>query len=108
MSFWQPVADAWTIFEDHPGHWEYNYAIPDPDPAPVTTIGWQIVHVATCKQMYHEWAYGPAKLTWPELTIPHTASGAIALLDAGHALLRADLLGLSEDRSEPPSQDKLG
>jgi len=67
MSFWQPVADAWTIFEDHPGHWEYNYAIPDPDPAPVTTIGWQIVHVATCKQMYHEWAYGPAKLTWPEL-----------------------------------------
>jgi len=58
--------------------------------------------------MYHEWAYGPAKPTWPELTIPHTASGAIALLDAGHALLRADLLGLSEDRSEPPSQDKLG
>lgn len=108
MSFWQPVADAWTIFEDHPGHWEYNYAIPDPDPAPVTTIGWQIVHVATCKQMYHEWAYGPAKLTWPELTIPHTASGAIALLDAGHALLRADLLGLSEDDLNLPRRTNWG
>src|SRR5215813_7573176 len=63
---------------------------------------------STCKQMYHEWAYGPAKLTWPELTIPHTASAAIALLDAGHALLRADLLGLSEDDLNLPRRTNWG
>src|SRR5213592_415362 len=33
--FWQPVPDAWTIYEDRPGHWTYNYEIPDPDPAPM-------------------------------------------------------------------------
>ena len=106
--FWQPVADAWTIFEDRPGHWQYSYAVPDPNPAPVTTIGWQIVHVATCKLMYHEWAYGPAKLTWPELMIPHTASDGIALLDTGHRLLRADLLGLSEDDLNLPRRTNWG
>ena len=42
--FWQPAADAWTIYEDRPGHWTYHYAIPDPEPAPLTTIGWQVVH----------------------------------------------------------------
>jgi DinB superfamily len=106
--FWQPVADAWTIFEDRPGHWQYSYAVPDPNPAPVTTIGWQIVNVATCKLMYHEWAYGPAKLTWPELMIPHTASDGIALLDTGHRLLRADLLGLSEDDLNLPRRTNWG
>jgi hypothetical protein len=37
--FWQPVADAWTIFEDRPGHWQYSYAVPDPNPAPAAAAG---------------------------------------------------------------------
>jgi hypothetical protein len=31
---------------------------PDPDPAPFTTIGWRLVHLADCKVMYHEWGFG--------------------------------------------------
>lgn len=106
--FWQPVTDAWTIFEDRPGHWTYNYAVPDPDPAPVTTIGWQLVHVALCKIMYHEWAYGPAELTWPELTVPHTAADAIALLEECHAVLRSDLLDLSDADLDVPRRTSWG
>src|SRR5262249_24971399 len=64
--------------------------------------GWQLVHVAMCKIMYHEWAYGPAELTWPELRVPHTAAEAIALLGDGHALLRSDLLGFSEADLDVP------
>jgi hypothetical protein len=89
--FWQPRPNSWTIYEDRPGHWTYHYEIPDPDPAPLTTIGWQIVHVATCKLMYHEWAYGHAKMTFPDIEIPGTAAGAIDLLDRGHELLVGDL-----------------
>ena len=81
--FWEPVADCWNIYEDRAGHWTYHYAIPDPDPAPLTSIGWQIVHIATCKVMYHEWAFGPARLTFPDLVIPHTAAGAFEMLDDG-------------------------
>ena len=89
--FWQPAPDSWTIWEDRPGHWTYHYAIPDPDPAPATTIGWQIVHLATCKLMYHEWAFGAARLTFPEIEIPNTAMGAIAMLEEGQRLLDRDL-----------------
>jgi hypothetical protein len=46
--FWEPVAGCWNIYEDRSGHWTYHYAIPDPDPAPLTSIGWQVVHIATC------------------------------------------------------------
>jgi len=95
--FWQPVPNSWTIYQDpHTGRWTYHYAIPDPVPAPVTTIGWQLVHVAACKVMYHEWAFGEAKLTFPDLDIPESANGAIALLEHGQYLLRQDLAQLDE------------
>ena len=36
--FWQPVHDCWTIYQDQSGRWTYHYAIPEPQPAPMTTI----------------------------------------------------------------------
>jgi hypothetical protein len=106
--FWQPGPDCWTIYEDRPGHWTYHYAIPDPEPAPLTTLGWQIVHLATCKVMYHEWAYGAAHLTWPELTIPHSAKAAMDLLEEGHRLLQDDLRGESESQLDEPRKTNWG
>ena len=63
--FWEPVPGCWTIHRDETGAWISDYAQPDPDPAPFTTLGWRLVHVADCKVMYHEWAFGPRKLTFP-------------------------------------------
>jgi len=57
----------------------------------VTTIAWQVTHLATTRFMYHEWAYGAAKLTFPELVIPSSVAGAIEFLHAGYEALRADL-----------------
>jgi hypothetical protein len=106
--FWQPAPDCWTIHQDPSGRWTYDYAEPDPDLAPVTTIGWQLVHVATCKVMYHEWAYGPARLTWPELEVPHSAASAMALLQEGHGMLRADLEKLSDAELDEPRLTNWG
>lgn len=106
--FWQPVAGSWTIHPDPDGRWTYDYAIPEPHPAPMTTIGWQLVHLATCKVMYHEWAYGPARLTFPDLDIPNTAAGALAMLDQGHALLRGDLEPLSDADLDEPRRHSSG
>ena len=106
--FWEPVAGSWNIYEDRPGHWTYHYAIPDPDPAPITSIGWQIVHVATCKVMYHEWAFGPALLTFPDLVIPQTAASAIEMIEVGHSRL-VDALGeLSEPQLDEPRKTNWG
>ena len=95
--FWEPVAGCWNVYEDQPGHWTYHYAIPDPDPAPLTSIGWQVVHLATTKAMYHEWAFGDARLTFPDLVVPHTAAGAIEMLDVSESLLRDALDPLSDE-----------
>ena len=100
--FWEPVPDPWTLRWMADGTWGYDYAFPDPDPSPFTTIAWRISHIATCKIMYHEYAFGPRKLTWPELRIPRSVLGSMAMLEEGQALLVADLHGLRDaDLQEP-------
>ena len=106
--FWQPGPDSWTIYEDRPGHWTYHYAIPEPDPAPLTTIGWQVVHLATTKCMYHEWAFGAARLTFPEIEIPNTADSALALLEDGQRLLDRDLEQQAEEDLDQPRLTNWG
>lgn len=76
--FWEPVPGCWTVHQDESGHWVVDYADPAPDPPTFTTIAWRLVHVGACKVMYHEYAFGPAELTWDRLEIPHTAAGMIA------------------------------
>jgi hypothetical protein len=106
--FWQPVPDAWTIHQDRPGHWTYHYAIPDPEPAPLTTVGWQVVHIGTTRLMYHEWAYGSARLTFPEIDVPHDVRGAMELLRRGFELLRDDLRGETEAGLDQPRRTNWG
>jgi hypothetical protein len=39
--FWQPVPDAWSLHRD--GRIEFE--VPEPQPAPFTTISWRLAHV---------------------------------------------------------------
>jgi hypothetical protein len=94
--FWQPVTDCWTVRQDENGRWIIDYAWPEPEPSPFTTIAWRLVHVAACKIMYYEYAFGPGKLAWDELDIPHAAGDAIAWLETGHAQLNTALAGLND------------
>lgn len=94
--FWEPVPRPWTVFRDHTGRWTYHYEQPDPAPAPFTTIGWRLVHVALCKVMYHEWAFGPRGLDFITVENPGDAASAIAMLEHGHALLTEDLAALTD------------
>jgi hypothetical protein len=89
--FWEPVPACWRIRQTDHGTWTYDYAIPPPAPAPVTTIGWRLVHLAACKIVYYDHAFGPATQTFADLTIPHTATTAVAWLDAGHTMLASAL-----------------
>jgi hypothetical protein len=95
--FWEPVPGCWTVRRGDDGRWAVDYPEPPhPDPAPFTTIGWRLVHVAECKVMYHEYAFGPARLTFPEIDSAHTAAAAIAQLEAGHAMLVRDVESLDD------------
>ena len=42
---WEPTSAAWSVrFSD--GSWRADWADPDPEPAPVTTIAWRTWHIA--------------------------------------------------------------
>jgi hypothetical protein len=94
--FWEPVAGSWTVFRGEDGRWDHHYAEPDPEPAPFTTIGWRLTHIAMCKVMYHEHAFGPGELTWLSIDTPGSADEAVRMLDTGHALLTEDLAALGD------------
>jgi hypothetical protein len=91
--FWEPVPGCWTVRRRHgedvhwapgrqffvngKGEWVIDYAVPDPIPAPLTTIAWRLVHMAGICAMYHEHVFGPARLDWDDWEIPHAAADAL-------------------------------
>jgi hypothetical protein len=99
---WEPVPGCWTVHRDEAGRWVTDYAEPDPDPAPFTTIAWRLVHVADCKVMYHEWAFGDGRLGFDDLAAPPTVAGALQRLDEGQAALRAELESSTEPDLDRP------
>ena len=94
--FCEPVPECWTVRPGADGRWHADYAEPDPDPPPLTTIAWRLVHLAECKVMYHEYAFGPGRLIWPEIDSAHTAADAITELERGQRLLVETLGGLTD------------
>jgi hypothetical protein len=94
--FWEPVPGCWTVHPDESGRWVLDCVVGDVDPLPFTTIAWRLIHIATCKVMYHEYAFGPGEQTWEELEIPHTIVDTVNLLQTGHDLLRRALDELND------------
>ena len=92
--FWEPVPDAWTVFRREDGRWDSTTR----SRTPARTVHDHRVasaHVAMCKVMYHEYAYGPGRLTWPEFEPPATPE-AVEMLDTGHGSLTEDLAALDD------------
>ena len=106
--WWEPVPGCWTVRQRDDGSWAADYEEPDPVPAPLTTIGWRLDHIVECKLMYHAYAFGAGRLTWPELDSAHTARDAIAALEEGHAALVRDLESLTDDDLDRPRATNWG
>jgi len=43
---WEPVPGCWTVRAEG-GGWVADWADPEPDPAPVTTVAWRLGHLAS-------------------------------------------------------------
>jgi hypothetical protein len=106
--FWEPVPGSWTVFKDDRDRWDYHYGEPDPEPAPFTTIAWRLTHIAMCKVMYHEHAFGAGEVTWFTIETPGTPQDAVAMLDAGHVLLTEDLAEMDVFDLERPVPTNWG
>ena len=94
---WEPVEGCWTVREDG-GRWVADWADPDPEPAPVTTIAWRTWHVGLqCLTSY----VSPALGEWPLPVDGRRWFGepapALEALQTSYEVFRSRIDALGED-----------
>lgn len=101
---WEPVAGAWNVRPRGTaataqaaggGDWEIDFALPEPEPAPVTTIAWRLGHIIVgifgARAASHFGFRQSDYFTWD---YAGTADGALAQLDETYAAWLAGVRGL--------------
>ena len=101
---WEPVAGCWTLRETAEGV-RADWADPDPDPPPVTTIAWRLWHVSVdCLESYSDRVFGRRGTLFVDQTFTLDVAEALAATEAAGSAFRA---GLSE-RAPETLFDALG
>ena len=95
--FWEPVPGCWNLRRRTDGTWALDTQDPEPEPPPVTTIAWRIVHIgahniATRVSAFFGDDSVPDDATMHDerhvpIDLPTTAADAIT----GHLLRRTNL-----------------
>lgn len=106
--FWQPVPNCWTVHCDG----SIDFAYPEPEPAPFTTIAWRLAHVIVgvfAMRNNNHFGAPPADYrTWPYAT---DAATALRQLDEQYRIWINGVRGLSdEDLAQPcgPAEGPYG
>jgi hypothetical protein len=105
--FWEPAPGSWSIrprdeaTSSHAagaGDLVMDYAWPEPDPAPVTTIAWRVAHiVVACLAARTASHFGGPPADYPTWTYAPTADEALAQLDAAYDTWSAGVESLGEE-----------
>jgi hypothetical protein len=105
--FWEPAPDAWSVrprgtsrapTQMGAGDLRIDFADPQPDPAPLTTVAWRIGHVIVgCLAARSASHFGRAPADYESWTYAGTASGALRQLDEEYAVWRDGVVALGEE-----------
>jgi len=97
--FWEPVPGCWTVHRDG----GIDFAFPQPEPAPVTTIAWRLAHVivGVLAMRAHSHFDGPpaAYETWSYAT---DAATALRQLDEAYDAWMSGVRRLDADDLDKP------
>lgn len=112
---WEPVAGTWSVRDrDQPspqgvtrrmgsGRWVLEYGVPEPDPAPVTSIAWRLAHVVVgvlgVRAASH---FGAPATDHDSFAYAGSAQEALAQLDEAYAAWSAGVRGLSAEALVAP------
>jgi hypothetical protein len=111
--FWEPVAQAWNVRLGDEGRWAMDSVRPEPDPAPVTTIAWRMMHVAAtglynrAGAFFGDDPFDGADMNDPRRIpkdLPGNASGAITFLEGAYSAWHNGIVSLTTEQM----QQKLG
>ncbi|HET7399783.1 MAG TPA: DinB family protein [Intrasporangium sp.] len=104
---WEPVPGAWTVHPRGEGRTELqggsgattiDFAFPEPQPAPVTTIAWRLAHVVVgvlgTRTQHH---FGGPPADYLTFDYAPTAGAALAQLDEAYAGWRAGVRGWDDE-----------
>lgn len=95
--FWEPVPGCWNLRRGGTGGMEIDYAFPQPDPPPFTTIAWRLAHVIVgVLAMRNAAHFGCAPVDYASFEYAPTAKAALAQLDAEYATWLAGVEALGE------------
>jgi hypothetical protein len=109
---WEPVPGAWNLrprgeartpMAAGAGDLVLDFAYPQPEPAPVTTIAWRLAHVIVgifgARNASH---FGGPPMDYQSFAYAATAKEALEQLDEGYARWVAGVRGLDEERLAVP------
>ncbi|HEX2130864.1 MAG TPA: DinB family protein [Actinophytocola sp.] len=104
--FWEPAPDCWTVrprgtgtapIQGGAGAMTIDFAMPEPDPAPFTTIAWRLGHVIVGVLAVRNAAhFGRVPTDYFSFEYAATAAEALAQLDAEYATWLAGVESLGE------------
>jgi hypothetical protein len=113
--FWEPVTPCWSVRsrdEASPGWgigpWVCEDPWPHPDPPPVTTIAWRLVHLCAWTDVYRDWTFGAAQLGLPMLEVPGSADDACRWLHKAQTAFAAEVEGLRDTELDEPRPWHVG
>jgi hypothetical protein len=92
---WEPVPGCWNVRRVGDS-WTMDYPDVAPDPPPVTTIAWRLLHITHGTWMYADHAFGSGTMSFLDLEIHGTAAAAVEDLVASQQRL-ADVLDRLDD-----------
>ena len=105
--FWEPVPGMWNVrprgtskapIAAGEGDFTCDFALPEPDPVPVTTIAWRLAHlqvgVFAGRVAKH---FGGPPISFRSYDYPGDAAAALSRLDAAYAAWTAGIRGLDAE-----------
>jgi DinB superfamily len=116
--FWEPVPGCWSVrprgtgtapVQAGSGAMVIDFAMPQPEPSPFTTIAWRLGHVIVgVLAMRNAAHFGRAPADYQSFEYATTADEALAQLDAEYATWQAGVESLGEAGLARPCGDAEG
>jgi hypothetical protein len=116
--FWEPEPGCWNVrprgtgtapVQAGSGAMTIDFAMPEPDPPPFTTIAWRLGHVIVgVLAMRSASHFGREPVDYQSFAYAETAAEALAQLDAEYATWQAGVESLGESGLARPCGDAEG